>query len=50
MLQKDPTLTPDTVKARLMLSADKWADPDGNADPCTYGAGYLNIPAALQNR
>ena len=22
-------------------------DPTGNADPCTYGAGYLNIPAAL---
>ena len=53
MLQKDPTLTPDTVKARLMVSADKWAAPDalgnakGIADPCTYGAGYLNIPAAL---
>src|SRR5206468_3637007 len=24
MLQADPTLTPDTVKARLMVSADKW--------------------------
>ena len=21
--------------------------PAGNADPCTYGAGYLNVPAAL---
>ena len=21
--------------------------PDGTPDPCTYGAGYLNIPAAL---
>jgi serine protease AprX len=42
LLQKDPTLTPDTVKARLMFSADKlWSDP------CTYGAGLLNIPAAL---
>ena len=30
-----------------MLSADKWADAQGNSDPCTYGAGYLNIPAAL---
>ena len=47
LLQADPTLTPDTVKARLMLSADKWADPDGTGDALTYGAGYLNIPAAL---
>ncbi len=47
MLQANPTLTPDTVKARLMSSADKWLDPSGNADPCTYGAGYLDIPAAL---
>lgn len=47
LLQQDPTLTPDTIKARLMLSADKWVAPDGTADPCTYGAGYLNIPAAL---
>ena len=47
LLQANPTLSPDTVKARLMISADKWADPTGKADPCTYGAGYLNIPAAL---
>ncbi len=53
LLQKYPTLTPDTVKARLMVSADKWAAPDasgnpkGATDPCTYGAGYLDIPAAL---
>jgi serine protease AprX len=47
LLQADPTLTPDTIKARLMLSADKWAAPDGTADALTYGAGYLNIPAAL---
>ncbi len=47
MLQKDPTLTPDTVKARLMITADKWTDPSGNADPLTYGAGYLDIPAAI---
>ncbi len=47
MLQANPSLTPDTVKARLMASADKWTDTSGNADPCTYGAGYLNIPAAL---
>ena len=55
LLQAYPRLTPDTVKARLMASADKWAAPDvsgnpnGQADPCTYGAGYLNIPAAIQN-
>ncbi|MDX1933852.1 MAG: S8 family serine peptidase [Capsulimonadales bacterium] len=47
MLEKDPTLTPDTVKARLMISAHKWAFPNGKADPCTFGAGMLNIPGAL---
>ena len=47
LLQANPSLTPDTVKARLMLSADKWADPTGSQDPLTYGAGYLNVPAAL---
>ena len=55
LLQADPSLSPDTVKARLMISADKWAAPDANgnptgqADPCTYGAGYLDIPAALRS-
>jgi serine protease AprX len=49
MLQKDPTLTPDTVKARLMVSADKWKFPNGKVDPLTFGAGYLNIPAALNS-
>ena len=49
MLEKYPTLSPNTIKARLMLSADKWVDPLGNADPFAYGAGYLNIPAALTN-
>ena len=29
MLQQDPTLTPDTIKARLMVSADKWYAPLG---------------------
>lgn len=47
MLEKYPNLSPDTVKARLMASADKWNDPSGSPDPCTYGAGYLDIPAAL---
>lgn len=44
MLEADPQLTPDTIKLRLMLSADKW---DGDA--LTYGSGYLDIPAALSN-
>lgn len=50
LLQADPTLTPDTIKARLMISADKTGygvSGQGETDPCTYGAGYLNIPAAL---
>ncbi len=50
LLQADPTLSPDTVKARLMIAADKthyglWGQ--GATNPLTYGAGYLNIPAAL---
>jgi serine protease AprX len=48
LLQSDPSLTPDTVKARLMLSADKWSDGDAS-NVFAYGAGYLDIPAALQN-
>ena len=48
LLQASPKLSPDTIKARLMVSADKWTGPSG-ADPCTYGAGYLNIPAALNS-
>ncbi len=47
MLEKDSSLSPDTIKARLMVSADKWLDPNGIADPLTYGAGYLDIPAAI---
>jgi serine protease AprX len=47
MLEIDPTLSPDTVKARLMISADKWRHPDGRYDAFTFGAGYLNIAAAL---
>src|SRR5205085_2259524 len=47
LLEKDPTLTPDSVKARLMLTADKWLDSNGMPNPCTYGAGYVNILAAL---
>ena len=44
LLENDASLTPDAVKARLMLSADKIG-----LDATAYGAGLLNIPAALSN-
>jgi len=59
MLQQNPALTPDQVKARLMKTAWKSIgqftyshDSFGNLynneyDLFTYGAGYLNIDAAL---
>jgi serine protease AprX len=47
MLQACPGLAPDTIKARLMISADKWGFPNGQYDPLSYGAGYLNVMAAL---
>jgi serine protease AprX len=47
LLERAPNLTPDSVKARLMATADKWTFPNGAGDACTFGAGYLNIPAAL---
>jgi serine protease AprX len=59
MLQQNPALTPDQVKARLMLTAWKGFgqfsssnDTSGNVynneyDIFTYGAGYLDIDAAL---
>ncbi len=63
LFQNDPTLTPDTVKARLMKTASKTfprsstaTDPTTGAtytdtyDIFTVGAGYLNIAAALNNR
>jgi serine protease AprX len=43
LLQQDPTLSPSTVKARLMLSARKAAV----GDPFATGAGELDIVAAL---
>src|SRR5438552_3318777 len=62
MLQKDPTLTPDMVKARLMKTASKTfpivsyaTDPTTGVtytdiyDPFTRGAGYLDIAAGLTN-
>src|SRR5208337_3033041 len=61
MLQQNPSLTPDQVKARLMKTAWKGFgrftyshDGRGNQynneyDLFTYGAGYLDINAALGN-
>lgn len=60
MLQQDPTLSPDTVKARLMKSAYKslppltiYTDPVSGvtytvqSDIFTIGAGLLDVQAAL---
>jgi serine protease AprX len=61
MFQKDPTLTPDTIKARMMKTAWKgypgnsWAsDKSGKNyfsqyDVFTIGAGYLDIYSALKS-
>ena len=61
MLQQNSALTPDQVKARLMKTAWKGfgqytssSDVNGNIynneyDLFTYGAGYLDIDAALGN-
>jgi serine protease AprX len=60
MLEQDGTLTPDTVKARLMKTANKvfpvstrfWFGSgieDYQYDIFTVGAGYLDIPGALAN-
>src|SRR5450755_2208145 len=62
LIQKNPSLTPDQVKAGLMKMATKFApgystvvDPSSGLsftseyDIFTVGAGYLNIPAALAN-
>ncbi len=61
MLQQNPALTPDQVKARLMKTAWKNVgqftsshDSYGNIynneyDLFTYGAGYLDIDSALAN-
>ena len=62
MLQQNPSLTPDQVKARLMKTATKFAPGYSTAtdsvtgtvytdeyDIFTIGAGYLNVPAALGN-
>jgi serine protease AprX len=62
MLQQNPQLTPDQVKARLMKTAYKtfpryssYTDPSTHLtytdqyDIFTIGAGYLDIQAALSN-
>lgn len=62
LLQKDPSLTPDQVKARLMKTAGKVLPLYSNgvdafngstysnqSDIFTVGAGYLDISAALAN-
>jgi serine protease AprX len=62
LLQKNPALTPDQVKERLMRSARKmlpkymfstdaltFAQFTASADIFTVGAGYLDINAALAN-
>ena len=63
LLQQNPSLTPDTIKARLMKTASKnfpvastAYDPTtgqsytNTYDMFTVGAGYLDIAAALGNR
>jgi serine protease AprX len=49
MLQKDPTLTPDTVKCRLMAAAKRSVDSQGAPAYTVFqqGAGLVNAPAAL---
>ncbi|MFY9646192.1 MAG: S8 family peptidase [Terriglobales bacterium] len=61
LLQKTPTLTPDQVKARLMKTAWKGVGQYTSSHDClgnlynneydlfTYGAGYLDVDAALGN-
>ncbi|HEY7406116.1 MAG TPA: S8 family peptidase [Candidatus Angelobacter sp.] len=61
MVQKDPTLSPDTIKARMMKTAWKgypissWGyDNSGRGyfsqyDVFTIGAGYLDVDAALKS-
>src|SRR5581483_734621 len=61
LLDANPALTPDVIKARLMKTADKAFPVSSsltiNNVPSTYqydifsvGAGYINIPAALNNQ
>jgi serine protease AprX len=46
LLQDEPNLTPDQVKHRLISTADSgWS----GYDPDKSGAGYVNIPAAIDS-
>jgi len=61
MIQNDPSLTPDTIKARMMKTAWKGYPASSSAhsltgadflsqdDIFTVGAGYLDLDAALHN-
>ena len=61
MLQKDPTLTPDTIKARMMKTAWKGYPGSSTAydtqnrsyfsqyDVFTIGAGYLDVDASMKS-
>jgi serine protease AprX len=62
LIQKDPTLSPDTIKARLMKTASKavplttsWTDSKSlftylnQSDIFTVGAGYMDIWAAISS-
>jgi serine protease AprX len=61
MLQKDPTLTPDTIKARMMKTAWKGYPGSSTAydaqnrsyfsqyDVFTIGAGYLDVNASMKS-
>jgi serine protease AprX len=63
LIQKNPSLTPDTIKARLMQTASKTfpltsvaVDPTtgksylSTYDMFTVGAGYVDVYAALNNQ
>ncbi len=49
MLQNDPTLTPDTIKARLMVSADKWEAPLGTYEAEASGNTISGTAQAYHN-
>ena len=44
MLQANPQLTPNAVKAMLQYTAEV----DAHADPLTQGAGFLNAKGAVE--
>jgi serine protease AprX len=48
MLEKEPTLTPDTIKGRLMTTAVKEWNLLAGADIYSRGAGLVDIVAALR--